>query len=148
MVALPLEAEEDIMDLQEEEEAILQLRRVQLVEVSEEVEDLLEELLARAGQEAAPGLVMEPREDMEVEVVGDMQEEQVNMAAVEEAMLALRILAKAVLEEEEEAAVLGVAEGQASLAAAAALVQVREVMLQEDLLARMPQRPKAAMERL
>jgi hypothetical protein len=108
VVALPLEAEEDIMDLQEEEEAIMQQYRclLPLTEVSEEEEEVLEEILVQVGQEEAQERGQEPQEDMEVEVVGDMQEEQVNMAEEEEVMLALRILAKAVLEEEEAAAVL------------------------------------------
>jgi hypothetical protein len=41
-----------------------------------------------------------------------------------------------------------VAEDQVALEEEEALVQVREVMLQEDRLARMPRLHKAAMERL
>lgn len=116
----------------------MQLNRVHLSEVPEEVEEALEEILAQVGREEALELVPGPREDMGVEEVQDMEAELVFMAAVEEAILRMKVLARAVLEEEEAAVVMGRAEVQAPLAAAAALVQVREVMVQEAQEARMP----------
>jgi HEAT repeat protein len=148
-----LEVEEGSMGLLSMEDqaaaaAIIQLHRLPLSEVRAAVAVALGEILAQVARvevlELAPGHL----EDMEVGEVRDMEAELVFMVAVEEAILRMKVLARAVLEEEEEAVVMDREEGQAPLAAAAALARVRAATVQEDQRARMPWIRKAAMEPL
>jgi hypothetical protein len=98
---------------------------------------VLEEILAQAVRVEALELVPVHLEDMGVEEVRDLEADQVFMVAEEEAILRLRVLALADLEEEEEAVVMDSPEDQAASEEEEAQVQVGEETVQEELAARM-----------
>jgi hypothetical protein len=148
----PMGMEEDLMvhplEEKQEEEAIFQVQESALQEVLVVEAVAEEEEMVQAGRVGVLELVPGHLEDMAVEEVQDLEVELVFMVAVEGAILPLRVLARAVLEEAEEEVVMDRLEHQAPLAAAAALVRVREETVREELAVRMPRQCKAAMERL